>query len=133
MCRYLYSSLALVLIGLSAGCGDGATEADRIGVGAQCNAAGDCPTDSDIELECLTQFTGGYCGLEGCTSDVDCPEGSACVTHDDGSNYCFRVCRDKPDCNSNRSVANESNCVGSVTFVDARNDRKACEPPSAGL
>ena len=87
----------------------------------------------EVQLECLTQFKGGYCGLEGCQGDVDCPEGSACVTHSDGKNYCFRERLDKPDCNLNRSVENESNCVGSIAFVDPRNDRKACEPPSSGL
>jgi hypothetical protein len=129
----MYVIAALMWIGVSAGCGDGATEADRIGVGAQCTAAAECPAVMDIELDCLTQFKGGYCGLEGCSGDLGCPEGSACVAHDDGNNYCFRVCTDKPECNYNRSVANESNCVGSVTFVDERNDRKACEPPSSGL
>ena len=116
------------------GCGAGSTEADRIGVGAECTASAECESaDEEIELECLTQFTGGYCGLEGCTGDIDCPEGSACVTHDDGNNYCFRICVDKPDCNLNRSPENEANCVGSITFVDPRNERKACEPPSSGL
>jgi len=122
-------------MGIAMGCGDsGETEADRVGVGAECTDAAECELDDDeVELECLTQFTGGYCGLEGCTGDQDCPEGSACVTHDDGNNYCFRVCVDKPDCNLNRVEENWSNCVGSITFVDPRNDRKACEPPSSGL
>ena len=115
------------------GCGDGTTEADRVGVGAECSSTAECPAPMEVQLECLTQFKGGYCGLEGCQGDVDCPEGSACVTHSDGKNYCFRECLDKPDCNLNRSVENESNCVGSIAFVDPRNDRKACEPPSSGL
>lgn len=133
MCKKMYLVACLAVAGLSAGCGDGSTEADRVGVGAQCTASAECPTEMEIQLECLTQFKGGYCGLEGCMGDVDCPEGSACVTHSDGENYCFRECRDKPDCNRNRSLENESNCVGSIVFVDDRNDRKACEPPSAGL
>jgi hypothetical protein len=137
MCRFMYVLIAGAFVaGLAVGCGnsDGETEADRVGVGAECSDAAECESaDEEVELECLTQFTGGYCGLEGCTGDVDCPEGSACVTHDDGNNYCFRVCQDKPDCNLNRSVENEANCVGSITFVDDRNDRKACEPPSSGL
>jgi hypothetical protein len=114
------------------GCGDGSTEADRIGIGWECTAKAECDSpEQEIELECLTQFKGGYCGLEGCDGDDKCPEGSACVTHDDGVNYCFRVCVNKyPDCNYNRPSC-EANCVGSVTFVDLRNDRKACEPPSA--
>ena len=130
-----YKLLLVVGTGLFVvGCGDGSTEADRIGVGWECTAKAECETpEQEIELECLEQFTGGYCGLEGCDGDGDCPEGSACVTHDDGINYCFRACVDKPDCNHERSLENEANCVGSITFVDPRNDRKACEPPSSGL
>ena len=116
------------------GCSDDETEADRVGVGAECTASAECESDDeDIDLVCLTQFDAGYCGLEGCEGDVDCPDGSACVTHDDGMNYCFRLCDDKPECNVNRSVDDEANCVGSITFVDPRNERKACEPPSSGL
>ena len=135
MCRFMYVFACLMVVGAVAGCGDdGSTEADRIGVGAQCTASAECESaDEEVELVCLTQFTGGYCGLEGCAGDVDCPEGSGCVTHDDGNNYCFRLCVDKPDCNHNREEANWANCVGSITFVDDRNDRKACEPPSSGL
>jgi len=31
------------------------------------------------------------------------------------------------------AVENESNWTGTMTLVDSRNDRKACEPPSPGL
>jgi hypothetical protein len=122
---------ALVL----AGCGDSSsTEADRIGVGGECSQAAECESaDEDITLTCLTQFTGGYCGLEGCEGDGDCPEGSACIDYEDGNNYCFRVCVEKPECNENRSLENESNCSANVVFVDERNERKACVPPSSGL
>lgn len=125
----------MFLMAALGGCGSSEeTAADRAGVGAECTDAAECESpDEEIELECLTQFKGGYCGLAGCEGDADCPEGSACVTHTDGMNYCFRVCQDKPDCNRNRSVENESNCVGSIDFVDPRNERKACEPPSSGL
>ena len=98
-------------------------------VGRECTSGAECPVEMEIRLECLVQFKGGYCGLEGCKGDADCPEGSACVSYDDGKNYCFRLCQDKPECNRDRSAENESNCTGSVTFVDSRNDRKACEPP----
>ena len=111
---------------------DDGTEADRFGVGAQC-AGGDeelCDDDldDDFDLVCLPQFKGGYCGLEGCEVDLDCPDGSACVAHE-GANYCFRICVDKSDCNFNRDVDNESNCSSSVDFVEAT-DVKACVPPS---
>jgi hypothetical protein len=113
------------LAALAATCDDDGTEADRRGVGAECGKAEDCQTGQ----QCLT-FRGGYCGLQGCTADTGCPAGSACVTHIDGVNYCFRVCIDKPECNRNRTVENESNCVANITFVDGSKNRKACVPPT---
>ena len=103
------------------GCGDSSeTEADRVGVGAECTDAGDCESEQeDVTLECLTQFAGGYCGLSDCEDDAGCPEGSACVRHDDGGgpvNYCFRLCSDKPECNRHRSPENEANCSSNVDF-----------------
>ncbi len=117
-------------------CGDddgGGTAADRIGVGAACSANADCPqlTDTNIVLECLTEFTGGYCGLKDCTADADCPDGSLCVTQG-ASNYCFRACLDKSECNYNRTPDNESNCSANVTFVEPKSGAKACVPPSSG-
>ena len=140
MCRLMCVIAGLMLLGAVAGCGgDDSTEADRIGVGAECTVdpsadpPSTCPVvEMDIQLDCLTQFKGGYCGLEGCTGDAGCPEGSACVAHDDGSNYCFRVCQDKPECNRNRSVENEANCSANIDFVDEPQDQKACVPPSSG-
>ncbi len=109
-----------------------ATDADRVGVGAECRADDDCPQpepDAGPALVCLTQFKGGYCGLEDCADDEDCPEGAACVAHTDGTNYCFRLCVDKPECNRNRSPDQESNCSSNIEYVDE--DRgKACVPPS---
>ena len=134
MCRLVCVSLSSVVALLATGCGDGSTEADRVGVGAQCTANAECESpDEEIELVCLTQFTGGYCGLEGCEGDVGCPDGSACVTHDDGENYCFRLCAEKPECNQYRSTENEANCSSNVDFVDGKQDRKACVPPSSGV
>jgi hypothetical protein len=104
------------------------SSADDLGVGAQCTATDQCNTK--LHEVCLTQFKGGYCGLEGCMHDTDCPTDSACVAHTDGHNYCFRICSDKPECNANRDLDNEANCSSSVTFVDPQNNRKACVPPS---
>jgi hypothetical protein len=109
----------------------GGSEADDLGIGAQCAATEDC--DEEIGLVCLPQFKGGYCGLTPCASDLDCVEDSACVTHDDGVNYCFRTCIDKPDCNENRDLDNEANCSSSAVFVDGAQGRKACVPPSSGI
>lgn len=126
---------ALVFVlSMLAGCGGPGTEADRVGVGAECTRDADCPivacdTEPCPELVCLTQFSGGYCGLADCTADVDCPNGSACVTHDDGRNYCFRLCANKPECNLHRSVEVEANCSANVVFVEPQS-AKACVPPS---
>ncbi len=116
--------LLAMILGLGA-CGDDGSEADRRGVGASCASNSDCTEEGQV---CLP-FKGGYCGVASCVEDVDCPSGSLCVTHDDGLNYCFLVCADKPDCNRNRGVDVEANCSGSVTFADA-GDGKACVPPS---
>jgi hypothetical protein len=136
-----------VLLGLSlfAACGgddEGDTsEADRVGVGAACVDDEECAeyleeqsdgTTGGEELICLQQFTGGYCGLEGCTSNEDCPEAAACVAHTDGVNYCFRRCIDKAECNENRPPEAESNCSANITFVDPSTSGKACVPPSSG-
>jgi hypothetical protein len=113
------------------GCGDDdGNEAEQRGVGSECVATEDCTEEGQ---ECLTQFSGGYCGIQDCTGDADCPDGSACVTEDeDGTNYCFLVCAEKVDCNRNRSVDNESNCVSSLTFIDDAAGRKVCRPPYGG-
>jgi hypothetical protein len=123
---------ALVMLLASCGDDDDAPAADRLGVGAECSSDSDCLREGDggINLACLDQFKGGYCGVEDCTDDGDCPEQSACVAHDDGSNYCFRICATKPECNANRQPDDESNCSSNVDFVDDANG-KACVPPSA--
>jgi hypothetical protein len=139
MCRFVWVlGVGLALSGLAVGCGSSdETEADRVGVAAECSDASECESpDEDIALECLGQFKGGYCGLADCGGDADCPDGSACIAYDDGvvsGNFCFRLCQDKPECNLNRSVENESNCSSNVEFVDGRQERKACVPPSSGL
>jgi hypothetical protein len=119
------------------GCGgDDGTEADRLGVAAECAATTDCAEveidDETVQLECLPQFKGGYCAIEDCMSAADCPEGSTCVAHDDGQNYCFRICTDKAECNRNRSGEAEANCSASFDFADPNDDQgyKACIPPS---
>jgi len=101
---------------------------DSLGVGAQCTMTSDCNTSP--QETCLTQFKGGYCGIEGCTHDTDCPTDSACIAHTDGHSYCFRICSTKTDCNANRDAVNEANCSSSATFVDGTMSRKCCVPPS---
>ncbi|MFO7180225.1 MAG: hypothetical protein DIU78_016110 [Pseudomonadota bacterium] len=132
--RILSSSCLLTVafaLGASA-CDDGeelGTEADRYGVGAACTEDDHCRSPG---LRCLDEFKGGYCGLEGCTADADCPDGSACVAHENGETYCFRICLDKAECNLNRRSDDESNCSANITFVEAPKAVKACVPPAGG-
>ena len=118
--------LATFAVILGTSCSDDSTEADKLGIGAACATTDDCADNQ----ECLTQFKGGYCGFVDCKSDANCPQASACVAHDDGERYCFRVCSDKAECNANRSADNEANCSASVTFVETTNTGKACVPPT---
>jgi len=112
------------------GGGPNPSPAQRSGIGAACTVGVDTECRQDVApLRCLN-FKGGYCGLEGCTRAEDCPLGSACVAHDDGKNYCFLVCIDKPECNLTRPLEVEANCSSSITFVGAGNGKKACVPPS---
>jgi len=125
----LISLLALVLTA----CGDdddgpGLTPAQQHGVGAACDDDEDCFV-GDTQLMCLS-FKGGYCGLEGCSADSDCPPGSGCVAHEDGKNYCFLFCVDKPECNYTRPVDIEANCSSKIDFADGAKDNKACVPPT---
>lgn len=119
-----------LLVGMLAlgACGGG-SEANRRGVGAECTKNTDC---TEAGQTCLTAFKGGYCGIAGCVHDADCPQGSACVVEDDGTNYCFLVCTDKPQCNDHRSLDNEASCTSSLTLVDGTMGRKVCRPPLSG-
>jgi len=94
--------------------------------GSECRESRDCPEDQS----CLTEFKGGYCGDKDCTKNEDCHADAVCVRHDDGTNYCFLKCTDKPECNRARSAENESNCVSNVTLVEAGTNTKVCVPPS---
>lgn len=109
--------------------GCGSDDARDLGVGSACANSAECPEQpNEPQLECLP-FKGGYCGLEGCAQDADCPVGSACIDHE-GTNYCFLVCIEKAECNLHRPAGAESNCSSNVTFVDGADGRKACVPPS---
>lgn len=121
----------------------GGNDADDLGVASECATTEDCPTvqwaadsgEEEAQLECLTQFAGGYCGLSPCQGGGDCPDGSICVAHTDGTNYCFRACEDKPECNANRTEENEANCSSSFDWADPADDNgeRACIPPSSGV
>lgn len=129
-------ALTLLLSGLCACDDDHTLEADQLGIGAACAHDSDCAlgaADGGESERCLLQFKGGYCGLTDCASSLDCPQGSACVHHGDGRNYCFRICTDKAECNLHRGPDEESNCSANVDFVaaDKASLGKACVPPSS--
>ena len=117
-----------VLVLLAACGGDDGSEADRLGIGAQCGTSDDCLVDDN--QVCLTEFTGGYCGRADCASDLDCPVDSACIAFTATETYCFRTCADKIECNANRDADVEANCSSNVTFTDGTQGRKACVPPN---
>ena len=71
------------LLALLFGCGSDQSQANRLGVGADCTVSSECTQPGQV---CLTEFKGGYCGVSGCLHDTDCPQGSACVT-DNQINY----------------------------------------------
>lgn len=107
--------------------------ADALGVGAACIDDATCASygaDDEHTLVCLTAFKGGYCGLQGCASNADCPESSACAVLDGGDTYCFRQCTDKLECNENRAEDSAANCSSNVTFVELETEGKLCVPPS---
>jgi hypothetical protein len=107
-------------------CGDG-NESDRLGIASECTKDADCPKVDGLQLTCLTMFKGGYCGLQGCVQDADCPIGAACIM-ENGGYYCFRECMEKPECNAKRSLTNEANCVGASHV--GLSQSKVCVPPS---
>lgn len=114
-------------------------DADDSGVASECEVSEDCPIwehedETEEQLTCLTQFTGGYCGIQGCESTADCPERSICVAHEDGESYCFRECLDKAECNENRPE-HEANCSSNFVWAEPEDDdgAKACIPPSSGV
>ena len=100
-------------------------------IGAECATAEDCDDrdDDTPAVDCVLDFKGGVCGREGCTHDIDCPEGSICVDID-GQAYCLLVCIDKAECNRHRSLENEANCSSNIDPVDGGTD-KVCVPPSS--
>lgn len=129
----LYFIPLVTLVGLTfAFCKKSDDANDRM-IGAECVTSADCDDGNDetAPLDCLTEFAGGYCGDASCLESNDCPKGSACVDYNQ-STYCFLICRDKADCNTNRSTDNESNCSSNVSPVEGGNT-KVCVPPSSGI
>lgn len=59
-----------------------------------------CSTDRDCTNRCVTgdrHYPGGICSLS-CTSDAQCPAGSACI--DDSGGICMATCQNNSDCSA---------------------------------
>lgn len=138
MLKKLNVFILFALASLVMACGDDTTEADRVGVASECSRTSDCPIAlvgaEEVQLSCLDAFKGGYCGIAECRDGRDCPDGSICVAHTDGENYCFRACDHKSECNANRSEAQKANCSANFEWAEPSEDdgRKACIPSSSG-
>ncbi len=73
-------------------------------VGAACKSDSSC---DDKNAECLTEesvggflmieFPEGYCAVQGCEEDDDCPDGSGCFNAI-GLQYCLQTCDSDRDC-----------------------------------
>ena len=105
-----------LMVALGIACG-GPPKAD---IGSPCTKSEEC--NDEKKLTCLTTFVSGYCGVEGCSSNSDCPTGSVCVSHKDGKKYCFQTCKEKDECKSNAS------CTVNVIFTDGAQGDKVCQP-----
>lgn len=92
------------------------------GVGADCGSADDCTGD----LECTLDLLGGYCSKTGCELNADCPEGSLCVDHSDGSSYCMKSCEAETDCTFCRGADVFATCSDEVTFMEADTTGSVC-------
>jgi len=100
-------------------------------MGAECSNDADCFQSETVDYRCLTQFEGGYCGIENCGSSDDCPRGFGCVELSDRRTYCLELCVARTDCNSNRTeISALENCSGVEHIDDDKAIQgKACVPP----
>jgi hypothetical protein len=92
-------------------------------IGESCSETADCAPD----LECVTNFGGGYCTLRGCSAENPCPGESLCVTRDD-ENYCFRPCARASDCTYCRDSDASVSCTDDVTFAMDGATGSVCVP-----
>jgi hypothetical protein len=95
-CRFGFSC------GTSLGCEQtsGACVPGSRAVGAACVLDADCKSGlCTLEQGSGSgkQWEGGYC-TQACSSSAPCPQGSSCVTYDDGTSYCASTCAASSDC-----------------------------------
>jgi len=64
-------------------------------IGDDCESSYDCASSSMI---CDTAAPDGYCLIEGCWDDKDCPEYGVCIAFANDERFCMRGCEDGNDC-----------------------------------
>ena len=80
--------------------GNTGTEPDPVetvssSIGLACTTDADC---TDVGAFCVTDFPGGYCMIEGCTT-TGCPAGSICdANFSNGASYCLKSCAASSEC-----------------------------------
>lgn len=142
MSRLVVARFAIPLLAglLASACNadDDRSEAERVGLGGGCQVDANCTQRAGdaaegYDLTCFVDFDGGLCGIDQCDSGADCPEGSACVLHDNGQNHCFRLCSSDDECNVNRNADVPASCTTNAQFLqnEGVEGDSVCIPPAA--
>lgn len=61
------------------------------GLGEPCQSDSDCREDTCLGSPTSPRFSDGYCSVQGCSTDRDCPEGSLCAGLG-SQTYCLETC-----------------------------------------
>lgn len=87
----VYSGFLILML---AACGGAASSTSKVVGGA-------CATDRDCDHRCITSdtFGGGMCTVS-CTTDNDCPTGSACLASSHDGPFCAVTCSIDSDCSN---------------------------------
>jgi hypothetical protein len=96
----LHRTRLAVVLGVALLCPSGLSGCGSDDVGPRSHMVGGrCMTDNDCVKRCAagSQFPGGYCTVT-CSSDNDCPGGSACIN--DNGGICVATCQLPADCHA---------------------------------
>jgi hypothetical protein len=109
----------------------GGSDNRKICVPANCGVGADCADTADCtgDLECLTNFQGGYCTVKDCALNADCPQGSLCIQGSGGSSYCAKSCDVASDCSLCRASNAAGSCSDDVQFAEDGTTGSVCVPP----
>lgn len=102
--RSVLCSISFLVLSAIAGCGSGGVGKSGDVVGGPCAGDGDCAGGSVCLVE--GDFPGGTCTVR-CTSQADCPNGSACVQENGGT--CLLACSSNGDCRGEYMCEAKSN------------------------